>query len=90
MSASLEIQWVHSTIGCPEDQRATVKGLGLRRMHAKRVVPDTPQVRGMLSKVSHLVTILGKGSLAVSEKKQRVVRKAKATSKPKRAKKESV
>ena len=75
MSASLEIQWIHSIIGCPEDQRATIRGLGLRRLHEKRIISDTPQIRGMLSKVSHLVTILGKGSL---------------THKPKRTKKASV
>lgn len=52
------IQWVHSTIGCPENQRATVRGLGLRRLHQVRELKDTPANRGMVSKVTHLVRIV--------------------------------
>lgn len=54
----LEIQLVHSVIGCPLDQRATVIGLGLRKMNSKKVIIDTPQARGMLAKVAHLVSIV--------------------------------
>lgn len=61
-TANLEVQWVHSTIGCPPDQRATIRGLGLRRMHQKRKLIDTPQVRGMINKVSHLVVIVEESS----------------------------
>ena len=39
------------------DQRATLIGLGLNKMHKTRVLEDTPSVRGMIDKVSHLVRI---------------------------------
>lgn len=56
-SKKIEIQWVHSWIGAPEDQRATVRGLGLRRLHQKKTLVDTPAVRGMINKVCHMVKI---------------------------------
>lgn len=59
MSSHLEIQLVCSPIGCPPDQRATVRGLGLRKTNDKRVVVDTPELRGMIFKVKHLVSVLG-------------------------------
>ena len=46
-----------SPIGRPADQRATLKGLGLNKLHRSRVLEDTPAVRGMISKVSHLVRV---------------------------------
>ena len=46
-----------SVIGCPPDQRATVIGLGLRRLRQERVLKDTPCMRGMVRKVAHLVSI---------------------------------
>lgn len=61
MPANLEIELVHSPIGCPPDQRATVRGLGLRKLHSKRVLKDTPQVRGMIAKVAHLVAVVTPG-----------------------------
>ncbi len=61
MSTNLEIQLVHSPIGCPEDQRATVRGLGLRKLYQCRTLKDTPCVRGMIKKVKHLVSIREKG-----------------------------
>ncbi len=42
----------------PSDQRATLIGLGLGKMHRKRILQDTPQVRGMIAKVSHLVRVV--------------------------------
>ncbi len=39
------------------DQRATLIGLGLNKMHKTRILEDTPAVRGMISKVSHLVSV---------------------------------
>jgi large subunit ribosomal protein L30 len=44
-----------SPIGRPADQRATLVGLGLNKMHRSRVLEDTPAVRGMINKVAHLV-----------------------------------
>lgn len=55
---NLEIRWVHSDIGCNERQRATVRGLGLRKLHQFRTIEDTPSVRGMIAKVAHLVSIV--------------------------------
>ncbi len=45
----------------PEDQLATLKGLGLNKMNRRRDVEDTPSVRGMLNKVSHMVRIVETG-----------------------------
>ena len=44
-----------SPIGRPAKQRATLVGLGLNKMHRSRVLEDTPAVRGMIDKISHLV-----------------------------------
>jgi len=46
-----------SGIGRPERQRATLRGLGLTRLHKTVIVQDTPAVRGMLAKVIHLIEI---------------------------------
>lgn len=71
MPTNLEIELVHSTIGCPPDQRATVVGLGLRKLHSKKVLVDTPQVRGMLAKVPHLVAILGTVTVGTTKAKKK-------------------
>ena len=46
-----------SGIGRPADQKATLKGLGLTKMHRTRELEDTPAVRGMINKVAHLVRV---------------------------------
>lgn len=46
-----------SPIGRPADQRATLIGLGLNKMNRTRELEDTPAVRGMIDKVSHLVRV---------------------------------
>ena len=46
-----------SPIGRPGDQRATLIGLGLNKMHRVSVLEDTPSVRGMIKKVAHLLKI---------------------------------
>lgn len=46
-----------SPIGRPKDQRATLIGLGLNKLHRTRELVDTPAVRGMIDKVSHLVRV---------------------------------
>ncbi len=50
---------VKSPIGRPKDQRATLVGLGLNKMHKTVELEDTPSVRGMIRKVSHLVKVEG-------------------------------
>ncbi|HET9199899.1 MAG TPA: 50S ribosomal protein L30 [Dehalococcoidia bacterium] len=55
--AGLAITLKKSLIGYPEDQRQTVRALGLRRLGHTVSQPDNPSIRGMLNKVSHLVTV---------------------------------
>ncbi|MBM7096634.1 MULTISPECIES: 50S ribosomal protein L30 [Alteribacter] len=57
MAKKLEITLTRSLIGRPEDQRVTVKTLGLRKMHHTVVQEDNAAIRGMVNKVSHLVTV---------------------------------
>jgi large subunit ribosomal protein L30 len=54
---TLKITQVRSGIGRPENQRATLRALGLRRMHQTVEHQDTEQVRGMVFKVQHLVEV---------------------------------
>jgi large subunit ribosomal protein L30 len=53
----LKITLVHSPIGNSERHKATVRALGLHRLGQSIEHPDTPTIRGMLSKVNHLVKI---------------------------------
>ncbi|MBI3931835.1 MAG: 50S ribosomal protein L30 [Acidobacteria bacterium] len=57
-TGTIKIRMIGSVIGCPEGQRATVRGLGLRRLHQVVERLDTPEVRGMVKKVPHLVSIV--------------------------------
>jgi large subunit ribosomal protein L30 len=56
-SGRLKIKWVVSFIGCPKGMRATIRGLGFRRMQQVVEHDDTPAVRGMILKVRHLVVV---------------------------------
>ncbi len=55
--AKLAITLVKSPIGKPYRQKETVRGLGLRRIRQTVLRPDTPQVRGMIQKIIHLLEI---------------------------------
>jgi len=55
MAQKLKITLVRSLIGRPENQRAVVKALGLHRIRHTVEHSDTPQIRGMVKKVEHLV-----------------------------------
>jgi large subunit ribosomal protein L30 len=55
---TVKVKMIGSVIGCPDKQRATVRGLGLRRMHQVVELEDTPAVRGMVKKVPHLVAFV--------------------------------
>jgi large subunit ribosomal protein L30 len=57
MAKKLEITLKRSTIGRPEDQRVTVRTLGLRKLHQTVVQPDNQAIRGMINKVRHLVEV---------------------------------
>ena len=54
---TLKITLVHSAIGNSERHKATVRALGLHRLGQTVEQPDTPTIRGMLSKINHLVTV---------------------------------
>jgi large subunit ribosomal protein L30 len=56
-SGQIRITQVRSLIGRPPDQRRTVQALGLKRIRHSVVQPDRPEIRGMISKVAHLVSI---------------------------------
>ena len=55
---TVKVQLVRSTIGCKQSHRATVRGLGLRKLNSVSELQDTPAVRGMINKVDYLVKIV--------------------------------
>jgi large subunit ribosomal protein L30 len=55
--ARLRITQVRSVIDRPTDQKRTVRALGLHRIHDSVEKDDRPEIRGMVAKVSHLVTV---------------------------------
>ncbi len=57
MANKLEITLTRSVIGRTNDQRETVKALGLKKMHQTVEQQDNPAIRGMINKVAHLVTV---------------------------------
>ena len=57
MALKLKVTLVRSGINRPEDQKQTIRGLGLTRMQKSVVLHDTPAIRGMIRKVSHLVKV---------------------------------
>ncbi|CAG9622203.1 MULTISPECIES: 50S ribosomal protein L30 [Bacillaceae] len=57
MANKLAITLTRSVIGRPQDQRVTVQTLGLKKMHQTVVHEDNAAIRGMINKVSHLVTV---------------------------------
>ncbi len=60
MANKLEITLTRSIIGRPQDQRKTVEALGLRKMHQTVEQQDNAAIRGMITKVAHLVTVTEK------------------------------
>ena len=54
---TLKVTQIGSPIRRPQDQRATLIGLGLNKMHRTRELEDTPSVRGMIRKVRHMVKV---------------------------------
>ncbi|NYE57960.1 50S ribosomal protein L30 [Carboxydothermus ferrireducens] len=57
MEKKLKITLVKSVIGQSERQKATVKSLGLRKLNQSVIKADTPEIRGMINKVSHLLKV---------------------------------
>ena len=56
---TVRVTQVGSPIGRTQDQRQTLIGLGLNKMHRTRELEDTPSIRGMIRKVAHLVRVEG-------------------------------
>jgi len=56
---TVKVTLVKSLIGTKQSHRATVRGLGLRRMNSSSELQDTPAVRGMINKVSYLLKCEG-------------------------------
>lgn len=57
MALKLKVTLVRSGINRPENQKQTIKALGLTKMHRSSILKDTEQVRGMIRTVSHLVKV---------------------------------
>ena len=57
--AKIMVRLVRSMIGRPEKQRLVLRGMGLTKLQKVVQLPDTPQIRGMLDKVKHLVRVEG-------------------------------
>ena len=57
------VKQIGSPIRRPKDQRATLKGLGLNKMHKISELNDTPSVRGMINKIPHLVRVLSESEV---------------------------
>lgn len=58
MSDQITVKQVKSGIGRPQNHRAILRGLGLTKLQQEKTLNDTPEVRGMIKKVSHLVKVL--------------------------------
>ena len=58
MAKTIVVKQIGSPIRRPEKQRQTLIGLGLNKMNRRRTLEDTPSVRGMIRKVSHLVRVV--------------------------------
>lgn len=58
MSTNLQVTLIKSTIGRPKKHRDIVAGLGLKRLNHSVEHADTPEVRGMISKISHMLNVV--------------------------------
>ena len=56
-TGKIKVTQVHSPIGRRRDQRQTLIGLGLNKLHRTKELEDSPSVRGMIAKVAHLVRV---------------------------------
>lgn len=57
MSAEIKITLIRSPIGRPSSQRAVLHGLGLNKLNKTVVLSNTPEIKGMVNKVSHLLKV---------------------------------
>jgi large subunit ribosomal protein L30 len=60
-TGTVTVEQIRSANRKPKLQRETLTGLGLNKMHRRRTLKDTPQVRGMIAKIPHLVRVVDEG-----------------------------
>ena len=58
---NLKVKWIKGYIGRTQDQRDTIRSLGFKRLQEERVLKNTPEIRGMVKKVMHLLKIVEDG-----------------------------
>ncbi len=58
MAKTIVVKQIGSPIRRPQDQKATLIGLGLNKMHKTSELEDTPSIRGMIAKIPHMVEII--------------------------------
>ncbi len=58
MDKTIKVKWIKSANGRPSYQMNTIRGLGFKRLYQTRLLPDQPAIRGMISRVGHLVEII--------------------------------
>lgn len=56
---TITVRLIRSMIGRPEKHRLVLRSMGLTKVHKAVVLPDTPQIRGMIAKVKHLIRVEG-------------------------------
>jgi len=56
---TITVEQIASPVRRPKDQRATLIGLGLNKIRKQSTLKDTPEVRGMINKIPHLVRVVG-------------------------------
>ena len=64
MVNKIKVTLIKSIIGKPEIQRKIARGLGLKKLNKTVMLDDTPSIRGMINKISHLVTTRGENDEA--------------------------
>jgi large subunit ribosomal protein L30 len=57
VAKKIKVTQIRSAIGYPSEQKITIRTLGLRKLHHSRIHDDTPQIRGMIYQVKHLVEV---------------------------------
>lgn len=55
---TIKVRWRKSAIGKPHEQKKTIQGLGFRRLNQIRILPDRPEIHGMIDRVRHLVEVI--------------------------------
>ncbi len=55
---TITVRWKRSAIGRPDNQRQTIQGLGFKRLNQTLILPDRPEIRGMINRVIHLLEVM--------------------------------